>query len=57
MVSSDVRQVLIDQGRSYDIMYARLLDVPQLTYEFFIPCMESDLQGFHTSTSNSWGYM
>ncbi|GAU45897.1 hypothetical protein TSUD_24990 [Trifolium subterraneum] len=57
MANFDVRRILVDQGRSCDIMYSGLFKVLQLTEENLVPYVGSDLQGFNGSTTKPWGYV
>ncbi|XP_058767421.1 uncharacterized protein LOC131641111 [Vicia villosa] len=57
MANFDVRQILVDEGSSVDIMYSHLFQTLQLDDSHLTPYVGSDLQGFNGTTTKPWGYV
>lgn len=56
MANFDVSRILIDEGNSYDIMYAKHFEKLGLKREVLSSYVASNLQDFNKMTTRPWGY-
>lgn len=57
MANFDVRQILVDQGSSVDIMYSQIYSTLQLDETHLTPYVGSDLLGFNGAVTKPWGFV